>query len=206
MLDVEPAAMDYDLASKWGIRASPTVCASHYGQPRVSIARLQSEGPDPQLIHLLPPQHGYLLSIHLQPLWLPELRVGARQLHTEPWGIGTITLANLQDEPRASRGSSLDALLAHLPQAAFDDLAHEHDLSVSMIDVPWGTRDPIVASLGACLLPAFTAPEETSGLFVDQLVLTLLIHLRQRYGGSALLHRDTRAGTLAPWQLRARSR
>ena len=138
----------------------------------------------------------YLLSIHLAPIQLGELRVGASRVPSEPWSAGTITLANLHDEPRASRVSDLDALIGYLPRAAFDDLALEHDARPC---VPWGTPDPIAMHLGACLLRMLAAPSDGSSLFVDQLVLTLLTRLTQHYGGFPF-PAGPRAGSLAPFE------
>ena len=98
----------------------------------------------------------------------------------------------MRDDPPTLRSwpdsifSPHETLDFYLPRIVLDEFTDEAGARrVADFSCQPEIIDPVVAQLGATLLPAFERPEEVSSLFVDHVTLALLTHLCGRYGGAS---------------------
>jgi AraC family transcriptional regulator len=90
----------------------------------------------------------------------------------------------------------------YLPRTVLDEFTDEAGARrVSDFSCQPGTIDPVIAPLGATLLPAFERPREASSFFIDHVTLALLTHLCGRYGGTSA-DAPRRTGGMTKLQLR----
>ena len=96
-----------------------------------------------------------------------------------------------------------DFIYLYLPHSALSGVATELDASRVQFDVATGTsiRDPVVAHLGQCLLPALERPNEANELFVGYVAMALNTHFLRKYASILPADRLRRSG-LTGWQLR----
>ncbi len=96
---------------------------------------------------------------------------------------GGIRIVTLERNTSAFVGSLAGSLIFHIPRTVLDGLSDElRGPRIQDLCCPPGTVDPVLAHLGAALLPAFEKPAAHAP-FVDQLTRTIIAHLLHRYGG-----------------------
>lgn len=147
----------------------------------------------------LPREPALLVPIHLKPV-VQELWFDGKSQRVSPYPSRSISVVDMEREPTAFFGSSLDVIQLYLPRASLAALAEQtdtrpvHDFAISN-----GTVDNIMHQLGLLLLPAFAHPESVSQLFLSGLMLAFYSHLARTYG--QVLVRDRGDVGMAPWQL-----
>ncbi|WP_245455697.1 AraC family transcriptional regulator [Neorhizobium lilium] len=111
----------------------------------------------------------------------------------------SLAITDLRDEWSCHHLSPFDNVRFVIPSSYIRDFARDvgrpefHDLRC-----PAGTQDTVVLGLATALLPVLGNPQSGTTLFVEQIILAMMTHLAQSYGG---LHFPSRLkGTLAPWQ------
>ncbi|TCL62714.1 AraC family transcriptional regulator [Rhizobium sp. BK251] len=148
--------------------------------------------------------HGYMVCYQREYLPVRQEWVDGRPLANAPVAPGQFMLLDLRRQYMAVSPVTVDCVSLFASHDALVDFSYEHDLSpFSGLRVALGATytDPIMRHLMECLVPAFEAPEATSRLFLDQLMLTLLTHMTAVYGDHTREIRPTKGG-LAPWQER----
>jgi AraC-like DNA-binding protein len=151
----------------------------------------------------IPLQDALLLGLQLADCPKAELWVDGRHLPTAPLGCGDMTFYDLRLDTQAYLESPVDHLQLYLPLKALNGVAEESNLArVDTLDLPLGVgrADPIVAHLGACLLPALHEADQIDPLFADSVAVALCTHLLTRYHGARFT--APVRGRLAAWQLR----
>jgi AraC family transcriptional regulator len=98
---------------------------------------------------------------------------------------------------------AFDFIFFYMPRRGLRELAGEHgarrlDFSVAPAQV---ADDPVIAHLGAALLPALDRPHEANDLFIGHIALALQAHFLQTYLGRLQATRACRSG-LTTRQLR----
>jgi AraC-like DNA-binding protein len=145
---------------------------------------LCAEETDPAAIVKTHAEEAFLVTLHLA-LGGPHDLATYRHPALEPQHIhGGIRIIALERNTSAFLGSLARSLIFHIPRAALDGLSDELG-GPRILDLfcPPGSVDPVLAHLGAALLPGFEKPAAAHGPFVDQLARTILAHLLHRYGG-----------------------
>ena len=176
-----------------GLADAPTLVARPVRTARLGVSRLSIGADDLGPKPIIPAEDSFVVMLHLadyrhHALW----RRRERPILAPYYPKDSISIVNLMDELSADVGSPLEALSFYIPRPTLDAFASELpgpgvvDLSCEPAIV-----DPVLANLGAALLPAFEKPAEACALFVDQLCLALQTHLVVTYGGVRLPVRTT---------------
>ncbi|WFU37431.1 AraC family transcriptional regulator [Bradyrhizobium sp. CB82] len=168
---------------------------------KFAAVRMAYSGPvhDPTLPS--PPDEAFALCLRLRhqraESWIDgrHARKGAQKDETSVYDLRCETVVRFQDP--------FDFLYLYLPHNALSELAAELGVGHIQYDIASGTNifDPVVAHLGACLLPALEKPHEANELFVGHVAMALNAHFLREYSSSRPETRAQRSG-LAPWQLR----
>lgn len=170
----------------------------------VEVARVSADAHDHGMTDPSPPSRGWSLNLHLRDTsaewWEGGGRVRAGRVRS-----GTIALIDHRSEPQARHREPFDIMHIWIPGEALDRLADDYgshgrgDLACFQPDS--GTDDEVIGHLCRSILPALPAPQPINHLFLDQVVLALLAHVADRYGGLRAPVKLER-GSLAPWQER----
>lgn len=170
--------------------------------PLFAATRLTCRTPNHGMTVPLPAEDAYSLSLQLRDFFGHDLWLDGRPVLVQPTLRGEVTLLDLTRSPRAYLRDPFDSLHFYIPREALDALAEDLEVAaVSALQIAPGAsvRDPVVAHLGAALLPALEHPESVSGLFVDHVAMALQVHLAQTYG-ELKLRQSRRTGVLSPTQ------
>jgi AraC family transcriptional regulator len=126
------------------------------------------------MLHLAAYRHHAFWERHGQPIIAPS------------YPKDSITIVNLMDNLSANVGSPLDALSFYIPRATLDRFTAEADCArVGDLACAPASIDPVLANLGAALLPALENAAAINALFVDRVSLALQAHVVAQYGGGA---------------------
>jgi AraC family transcriptional regulator len=166
-----------------------------------AAARLAYSGPDGGPTLPPPPDDAFALCLRLRhqraEVWLDG--------RSKPKGVlkDETSVYDLQCETIVHFKDPFDFLYLYMPRSALAGLADEQGAAHVHYNIATGTSiiDPVVAHLGACLLPALEQPDQANELFVGYVAMALHTHFLQRYAGTLPASRSRRSG-LAPWQLR----
>ncbi|WP_271597996.1 helix-turn-helix domain-containing protein [Bradyrhizobium sp. CCBAU 45384] len=148
-----------------------------------------------------PPDEAFALCLRLRhqraEAWVDGryARKGAMKDEISIYDLRCETIVRFQDP--------FDFLYLYLPHSTLNGLASEFDASRIQFDIAAGLsiRDPVVAHLGKCLLPALERPHEANELFVGYVAMALNTHFLRKYTTILPVDRLQRSG-LTPWQLR----
>jgi AraC family transcriptional regulator len=166
-----------------------------------AAARLAYAGPDGGPTLPPPPDDAFALCLRLRQqraeVWLDghSARKGVLKDETSVYDLQCETIVHFKDP--------FDFLYLYMPRSVLAELADEQGVSHVRYDIATGTSilDPVVAHLGACLLPALEQPHQASEIFVGYVAMALHTHFLRKYAGTLPAPRCRRSG-LAPWQLR----
>jgi AraC family transcriptional regulator len=106
---------------------------------------------------------------------------------------------DLQNEITVNFRGSFDFLFFYMQRSALREIADEKGVGSLEVNVAPGIAiaDPVIANLGAALLPALESPHETSDLFVGYVAMALQAHFVRKYLGRAPRTRPSRSGLTA---------
>jgi hypothetical protein len=101
-----------------------------------------------------------------------------RPVISQGYAGNSLRIVNLGAEFSSYVGSPHEALSFYIPRSVLNDFTEEAG-SPPVVDLHCtpGLVDPVVAHLGAVLLPALERAAEDSSLFVDHVALALMAHL-----------------------------
>ncbi|PMS21751.1 AraC family transcriptional regulator [Trinickia dabaoshanensis] len=101
----------------------------------------------------------------------------------------SIYVRDFSESYRADLYGRFDFILAEMPRAFLDRLADEHDLPrIAGLTGESNRRDPVLGHLAAALAANAEGPGKLDALFVEQMGLTIGIHLARQYGNAP--HRE----------------
>ncbi|HSI60060.1 MAG TPA: AraC family transcriptional regulator [Ideonella sp.] len=188
MLDVPPpprtGAFGARMARYFHLAAAPTLRTTAFTRDQLAVTRLRSEQAPPGMSEAVPPEDSYLCELQLSELrhheWWRQGRCALRRSYARD----SIRIVDLREGFCAFVGSPLDALSFYLPRAVLDEFAEDAGTGrFGELACDPGLVDPVLAHLGAALMPALLRPEEASPLFIDHVALAINAHLLERYGG-----------------------
>jgi AraC-like DNA-binding protein len=112
---------------------------------------------------------------------------------------GTLAITDLRDEWRCQHLSPFDNVRFQIPASYMRQFSMDVGRpEFNFLRCPSGTIDTVVLGLAWALLPLLGNPKAAADLFLTQMILAMMTHISQNYGG---LHFPARwKGTLAPWQ------
>lgn len=177
---------------------APSLSTSSFQSGQLAVTRLYSDSARPSMSELIPAEKSFICELHLAPAPHRETWRGARLVQRGGYAKDAIEILDLRDAVQVYVGSPLDSLSFHLPQSMLDEFADDAGMTLTgELRCEPGVVDPVMAHLGAALMPALQRPGQASALFFDHLALAINAHLLQRYGGLRALSRMP-AGTLTP--------
>jgi AraC family transcriptional regulator len=163
---------------------SPAVITRSLPRSQIGITKI-SCGPE----HIgmkarIPAEDTFIAALHLTAVEHHELWSDGRPVISQGYAPDSLRIVNLGAEFSSYVASPHEALSFYIPRTVLNGFADEAGgPPIADLHCPPGIIDPIVAHLGAALLPALDRPNEACSLFVDQVALALATHLCQRYGG-----------------------
>ena len=177
--------------------APPSLRTTSFKSHQLAATRLRSLAASTEVD--IPAEDGFLCQLQLSAEQQGQQRWRCDGLRlNQLFAKDAIGLFDLRAELHAELSGPLDTLSFHLPRAMLDEFAD--DIGATRIDLlrcEPGLIDPVLAHLGAALLPELHQPTEASSLFFDQLALAINAHLMQRYGAMRSLRRAP-GGALSP--------
>jgi AraC family transcriptional regulator len=188
------------IARHLGLNDAPALVARPVRETQLGVSWLSCGADRVGRKQAIPPEDSFVVMLHLADYQHHELwRCRQRHISAACYPKDSICIVNLIDELSANVGGPLEVLSFYIPRPTLDAFTDEA-LSPRVADLSCAPAiiDPVLANLGAALLPAFERPAEASALFVDQVSLALQAHVAVTYGGLQLPVRRT--GGLLRWQ------
>ncbi len=112
---------------------------------------------------------------------------------------GAIAITDLREEWECHHLSPFDNIRFNVPlsfvRTFLQDLGQPQ---FSGFDCKPGTNDEVILGLAQAISPYLLSKQEPNQMFLEQIVIVLLTHLVQAYGGQCLPAK--KRGLLAPWQ------
>jgi AraC family transcriptional regulator len=195
-------AYSRSIARLFNLASAPTATTTTLKTAQLAVSRLVAADPGTGLSSPLPMEKAYIVALHLQDSARNEFWKAGRRSPTDPLAAGSIVIAHLEDEPALNLLDPTDALLIHIPQIVFDELADDHGAPrINALNDPAGAIDPVVHHLARALAPCLEAPQPGAQLFFDHVAFAIHARLATRYGR---LQPQTaaRGAGLSAWQER----
>jgi AraC-like DNA-binding protein len=187
------------------LASAPSLLTTSFKTGQLAATRLFRAGAGPGLIETMPVEDSFVCQLQLSTLPLHEVRCGERIVLARNGARHSIGILDLRDRLSVRIGSPLDALSFHLPRPVLDEFCDDVGARrIERLSCEPGHVDPVLAHLGAALLPELHRPTEASALFFDQLALAISAHLLQRYGGLGAPRRAPAGGLTADRERRAK--
>jgi AraC-like DNA-binding protein len=195
------------LARSFHLDAPPTVLARTAGGRVLAATELRRDEPLDAMSAPLGEDDAYLVGLQLRGLRRHELWLDGRPLETRSPAAGTSCIFDLKRNPVAWLGEPFHTLQFYMPCAALSEVVGaSRRQAVNDLTYEAGAfmADPVIESLGRCLLPMMRSGGHVNQLFVDYVLLALREHLVDAYGGARCVKAVELLdpGGLAPWQQR----
>lgn len=166
-----------------------------------AAVRLTYDGVSDERSEPSPPDEAFALCLRLKHQRV-EVRYDGRLVTKRPFKHET-SIHDLRSEIEVRFNDPFDFLYLYFPRFALAELADQEGVTGLDLAVPQGRSfaDPIIAHLGACLLPALNAPHQANELFLSSVATALQSHFLAHYIGKAHAVQSPRSG-LTERQLR----
>jgi AraC family transcriptional regulator len=177
------AAYGQAAAQSCNLSATPIVATRTLKMAQLSATRLTSSIGGTELPSLRAAERAYLIVHQLRDSPGAKLRKAGRPVVCAPFSAGSVTIADLGDEPSLYLPDAFDILLFHVPKIAFDELADAHGAPrISALNDQVGVPDVVVHSLAQALLPCLEPSQSSPPLFFDHVVFAIYARLASQYG------------------------
>jgi len=172
------------VARSLGIQAAPTLRTQTLPGAQVGLTRISCRAAQLGMTPEIPAEDSFVLALYLTDLAHHELWSRGRRAISQGYRRNSMRIVNLDAQYSALITAPHESIGIYIPRTALDGFADEPDGGGRISDLvcPAGLIDPVVAGLGAALLPSFERPEETNRLFLDQITIALFSHVMRRYG------------------------
>jgi AraC family transcriptional regulator len=191
-----------NLGTKFGAEDAPFIATRSLQNGLMAVTELRVDRPLGRLSDPIPRANAYMISLMLSDLPHNSYWEDGRQVSKYSLRAGDVTFHDLLREPLSVIDKPVHSLLLYVPCAAFHALAEQVNvprISALQYDPGMPVVDDIIRHIGFSLLPALQAPERANRLFTDHVMLALVAHTAQTYGGMQTISRPLKGG-LAPWQ------
>jgi AraC family transcriptional regulator len=167
----------------------------------LSVTRFAPTDVEHGLIAGMPADDAHVILFQLRAHPAHDFWVDGKYTPAESAPRATLSIFDLTEEPHGRLTHPVDTLMFHIPKLALDEIAEDAGAQkISTLQAPdgWRTQDPVVSRLQDYIIDALAAPDQSSRLLQDHVMLGLGAHFAQAYGGmtKSVLHQ----GGLAPWQ------
>ena len=167
----------------------------------LSVTRFAPKNVEEGLIAGMPADDAHVILFQLRASLAHDFWVDGKYTPAESAPPSTLSIFHLAAEPHGRLTHAVDTLMFHIPKLALDEIAEDAGAQkISTLQAPdgWRTHDPVVGRLQDYILEVLAAPEQSSRLLQDHVMLGLGAHFAQAYGG--MTNSVLRQGGLAPWQ------
>jgi AraC family transcriptional regulator len=191
-----------NLGTKYGAEDAPAIVTRSLHSTEIAVTEVRVNRPLGRLSDPIPRADAYMICLMLRDIPHNSYWEEGRQVSQYSLRANDVTIHNLLRDPLALIDKSLHSLLMYLPCAAFHALADEANVPrICELHYKPGVPvvDDIIRHIGFSLLPALQAPERANRLFTDHVMLALVAHAAQTYGGMQTISLPLKGG-LAPWQ------
>jgi AraC family transcriptional regulator len=171
------------VARSLGISDVPALQTRSLPGSQVGLTRISCGAAQLGLTPEIPAENSFVVALYLTDLPHHELWSRGRKVLSQGYQRNAMRIVNLEAQFQALIASPHESVCFYIPRGVLDAFADEAEGSriANLACVP-GLVDPIIANLGAALLPAFRKPEQTSPLFLDEITLAFCAHMADRYG------------------------
>ena len=192
------------LARPFGLEEMPSIVSRSVRGAQVAVSELRVNQPHGNLTDPLPRDEAFMFCLNLSEVRLNSYWEEGRHVGNYRLQPGQTAISDLRCEPQGIIDHPRHMLLMYLPRATLNALVD--DAGAPQVDelhfeAGAGTADETINHLGLSLLPALSAPEQVSRLYMDHVALALTAHVAQTYGGVQILSPPVQGG-LANWQER----
>ena len=174
------------VAHSHGLDGSPALVTRSLPKAQIGITKIICGPEHVGMKATIPAEDTFIAALHLTEVAHHELWSSGRPVISQGYAANSLRIVNLRAEFSSYVGSPHETISFYIPRSVLNDFTEQADSRpvVDLCCTP-GLIDPVVAHLGAVLLPVLERPAEASSLFVDHVALALIAHLSGRYGGVA---------------------
>ncbi|KYH01791.1 AraC family transcriptional regulator [Bradyrhizobium sp. DOA1] len=182
--------------------APPMLMTRSLRNAEIAVTETRHDNPELGLSGSFAAEDAYLISLKLRDYPDCEIWEQGRHLTKADVRAGTTYLYDLKADPRYVIDKPFHSMFFYVPRSALDGLADQSGARrVDTLDCrPIGHDDAIVRHIGASLREGLRRPDEVNQLFIDHMMLALIAHVAETYGGFRPEPEPDR-GALAQWQL-----
>jgi len=172
------------VAYSHGLGGSPALITRSLPKAQIGITKIVCGPEHIGMKATIAAEDTFIAALHLTEVAHHELWSNGRPVISQGYAANSLRIVNLGAVFSSYVGSPHEAISFYIPRNVLNDFTEEAGSPpfVDLFCTP-GLVDPVVAHLGAVLLPALERPAEASSLFIDHVALALIAHLTKRYGG-----------------------
>jgi len=187
-----------------GIDSAPLLITRSLQGQQIVAAHLKSGLEHIGAAEPIPPEDAWAVGVALCELPHYEMWSKGRPLYKGGFLVNSMRIGNLAEQLTIRTFQPSEAIVIHVPRTALDEITNEEGFSrIGDLACLPGVVDPIMAELARVLRVSFDQPEETSPLFIDQVILSVCSHLIGRYGDNVRVSATmSRKGSLAAAHVR----
>jgi AraC family transcriptional regulator len=169
---------------------SPALITRSLPKSQIGITKISCGPENIGMKAEIPAEDSFVAALHLTSVAHHELWSDGRPVISQGYAPHSLRIVNLGAEFSSYVASPHEALSFYIPRAVLNELTDDAGgPPIADLYCTPGIIDPVVAHLGAALLPALEHPNEACSLFVDHVALAITAHLSRRYGG--FIQRET---------------
>ena len=193
------------VARSLGIDRAPALSTRSLRTSQVGMTRI-SCGPDRLgMTRAIPSEDTFIVALYLTDVAHHELWSRGKRFLAQGYAANSIRIVNLEREFSANIAAPHESLCFYLPRAVLNEITDDAgERRIPDLACTPGLIDPVIAHLGATILPAFQRPAEADTLFIDQIASAICVHVAHRYGDLAPPNTAERRGLSAAQTERAK--
>jgi AraC family transcriptional regulator len=175
------------LARSFALDGSAALVGRWNGLPLFEVTRLTRIVDELGLRTTLPTADGFLILLHLADGPPCALWRGERLWCSQSFRKDDLIIVDPLDHVRISFDGSIDVLGIYMARQFLEHLTKESGRQPVRHLACWpGTADPLVAHLGAALLPLMNRDRNKSPALLEHVAMALGVHLAWRFGSPFL--------------------
>ncbi|MBW9051060.1 helix-turn-helix domain-containing protein [Rhizobium mesosinicum] len=194
-------AYGVELARRFNKDDAPFLKTTTLRSAQLAATRVTTGSKGSGLTDYIPIEKAYIVTVRLQPIAKFESWRAGKLMFNGSCPAGSISIMNLQDEPKLNLPTFYDCVKFYIPEVIFRELGEREDMPL-ITDLRYSVSapDPVMFGFANVLAPLFNKPVEDRSLFFDHLSFAAYLHLAKTYGGAE--QPPVPIGTLSEWQLR----
>jgi len=202
--DRQERAFGETLARHLGQTQAPTALTHTAHKQMLAVTSVRTDGSRVYETEPFAPQDAFHVILQRTNLPSHELFSNGRLINTDPYPRDSVSIIDLRTRATTRIASAHEALVFYVPREAINEITSDYGTPpVDGLNLAPGVArlDPVLARLGAFLLPLLREPPGVSSLCADELMLLVQAHLAQSYGSVRTVRQGMRGG-LAPGEER----